>query len=83
MYHTDNIEDAAIHCKAGEEVCFVVTDRNRFTLFQFCYFQLKHKTLKEFHCISYRKDKDWLYYLLRGVEKLNGGNYKLRYEGSA
>jgi hypothetical protein len=83
MYHTDNIEDAAIHCKAGEEVCFILTDRNRFTLFQFCYFQLKHKTLREFHCIVYRKEKDILYYLLRFVAKLNCGKYELRYEGRA
>jgi hypothetical protein len=80
MVYTKNIEEAALWAKRGEEVCFVLTKENKWSLFTFCYYQLKHKTLKEFDCIIYNKPKNLLYYLLRFVTLINSKKYTLRYE---
>lgn len=80
MVKTTSIEEAAILSAKGEEVCFVLTKHNKWTLFTFCYYQLKHRTLKEFNCIIYKKNKDILYYLLRFVVLINSKKYSLVYE---
>lgn len=80
MVYTKNIETAAVAAKRGEEVCFVLTKENKWSLFTFCYYQLKHKTLQEFNCIIYNKQKDLLYYLLRFVTIINSKKYTLLYE---
>ncbi len=82
MFCTKDIETAAIAAKRDEEVCFVLTKENKWSLFAFCYYQLKHKTLKEFNCIIYNKEKDILYYILKFVVFLNSKKYKLLYEPS-
>ena len=80
MIHTTSIEEAAIRSANDEEVCFVLTKENKYTLFAFCYYQLKHKTLKEFNCIIYAKERDILYYLLRFVSRINAKKYTLTYD---
>lgn len=77
MLKTTSIEEAAIFSAHDQEVCFVLTKENKYTLFQFCYYQFKHRTLKEFNCIIYAKSKDTLYYLLRFVVLLNSKKYTL------
>lgn len=77
MIKTSSIEEAAIHSANDQEVCFVLTKENKYTLFSFCYYQLKHKTLKEFNCIIYAKERDILYYLLRFVGRINSKKYTL------
>jgi len=75
-----DIEETAIACKHGEEVTFAITEHNKYSLFKFSYYQLKHKTAKEFNHISYQKDKDLLYYFLRSCAKLSFDNYTLTYD---
>ena len=75
-----DIEEAAIACKHGEEVVFAITDKNKYSLFSFSYYQLKHKTTKEFNHISYQKEKDLLFYFLRCCAKLSFDNYTLTYD---
>jgi len=77
MFYTENIEIAAIESAKGTEVCFVLTKKNKYRLFTFCYYQLKHKTIKEFNCIIYAKNKDILYYLLHFVVLINSKKYTL------
>lgn len=79
MRITTDIEEATILANSGEEVTFRITDSNRYTLFKLCYYQLKHKTLREFKTIEYAKSKDWLYYMLLLASKLSFGHYKIRY----
>ena len=83
MFCTKDIEAAAIAAKRDEEVCFVLTKENKWSLFAFCYYQLKHRTLKEFNCIVYNKQKDTLYYLLRFVARINSKKYTLLYDPKA
>jgi hypothetical protein len=80
MFYTTNIEEVAIQSAKDIEVCFVLTKQNKYSLFTFCYYQLKHKTLKEFNCIIYAKKKDILYYILKSVAFLNHKKYKLIYD---
>jgi len=77
-----DIEEAAVACKDGEDVVFAVTEHNKYTLFKFSYYQLKHKTTKEFNHISYQKEKDLLYYFLRCCAKLSFDTYTLTYDHS-
>ena len=77
MFYTKSIEEAAIESANDKEVCFVLTKQNKYTLFTFCYYQIKHKTMKEFNCIVYAKEKDILYYLLRFVVIINSKKYTL------
>ncbi|MBT8344263.1 MAG: hypothetical protein KJO45_06045 [Sulfurovum sp.] len=77
MLKIDNIERATIEVAKGNEVCFVLNKKNNYTLFLFCYYQLKHKTFKEFNCIIYNKQKDLLYYILAFVAKINAKKYTL------
>jgi hypothetical protein len=77
MLKTTSIEEAAILSAQDQKVCFVLTKENKYTLFHFCYYQLKHRTLKEFNCIIYAKNKDILYYLLRFVVVINSKKYTL------
>lgn len=80
MFYTTNIEEAAIMSAKNEKVCFVLTKKNKYTLFTFCYYQMKHKTLKEFNCIVYAKNKDILYHVLKFVAFLNSKKYTLIYD---
>lgn len=82
MLRTKDIETAAIAASRDADVCFVITKQNKWTLFAFCYYQLKHRTIKEFNCIIYNKEKDILYYILKFVVLLNSKKYKLLYEPS-
>lgn len=80
MFYTTNIEVAAIMSAKNEEVCFVLTKENKYSLFAFCYYQFKHRTLKEFNCIIYAKKKDILYFILKSVALLNSKKYSLIYD---
>lgn len=82
MLKTKDIEAAAIAASRDEEVCFVLTKKNKWTLFKFCYYQLKHKTFKEFNCIIYNKEKDMLYYFLNFVTLIDSKNHTLVYDPS-
>lgn len=75
-----DIEEVAIACKNGEEVVFAVTDHNQYSLFTFSYYQLKHRTTREFNHISYQKKKDFLYYILYSYARLSFGKYNLTYD---
>ena len=75
-----DIEEAAIACARGEEVTFAITKANKYSLCKFSYFQIKHKTRKEFRHISYQKEKDLLYYFLRCCATISFGKYKLTYD---
>ena len=77
MFYTKDIEEAAIESAKDTEVCFVITEENKYSLFTFCYYQLKHRTMKEFNCIIYAKKKDILYYLLYFVSAINSQRYIL------
>ena len=82
MRKLEDIEEVAIACAKGEEVCFVLTSENAASLFTFCYYQLKHRTTNEFRCIVYRRPKDLLYYFLRAVSRLLSWRYTLIYDGA-
>jgi hypothetical protein len=75
-----DIEEVAIACKNDEEVVFAVIENNKYSLFKFGYYQLKHRTTKEFNHVSYQKKKDLLYYLLFCYARLSFGKYTLTYE---
>ncbi|CAA6823380.1 MAG: Unknown protein [uncultured Sulfurovum sp.] len=80
---TENVEQAVIHSKKGKDVSFVITPKNKYSLFKVCYYELKHRTRSEFRTIIYQKKKDLLYYMLRGVHLLTFGHYTLVYEYEA
>ena len=80
MKYLYNIEDVAKECSLGQDVVFCITSTNKYTLFLFPYFQLKYKTLKEFHHISYQKEKDLLYYFLKCCAKVSLGKYILSFD---
>ena len=75
-----NIEEAAIASAKAEEIIFVLTQENKYSLFAFSYYQLKHKTTKEFKHISYQKKKDLLYFFLRCCATISFGKYTLSYD---
>lgn len=75
-----DIEEATKACANGEDVTFAITDKNRWSIFSFSYYQIKHKTTKEFTHISYQKNKDLLYYLLLLCSKISFGKYQLSYD---
>lgn len=79
MFYTQNIEIATIKSAKNKEVCFVLTRKNKYKLFTFWYYQIKHKTLKEFHCILYAKNRDMLYFILRLVAIISAKKYTLIY----
>lgn len=75
-----DIEEAAIACAQGQELTFAITKKNKYSLCAFSYYQIKHKTCKEFNHISYQKEKDLFYYFLRCCAKLSFGKYTLSYD---
>lgn len=82
MFFSDDIEEIAKAGARGEETTFVITKKNKYTIALFCYYQVKHKTLKEFKHISYQKPKDLFYYFLKTVSKLSFGEYHISYDYS-
>lgn len=79
---TTNIEEACILANRGEDVIFRITEANRYSLFKLCYYQLKHKTTKEFKTIEYAKPKDWLYYALLLASRLSFGHYTITHRST-
>lgn len=77
---TENIEEAVINSKEGEEVSFIITSENKYSLFKVCYYEVKHRTRSEFRTIIYKKKKDLLYYMLRFVHIITFGHYNLIFE---
>lgn len=77
---TENIEEAVMNSKEGEDVAFVITSNNKYSLFKVCYYEIKHRTRSEFRTIVYNKKKDLLYYMLRFVHIITFGHYNLVYE---
>lgn len=77
---TTNIKEAAQACARGERVTFVINAQNKWSIFLFCMYQLRYKTLKDFKHISYQKPKDGFYWLLKTVDLLSFGTYKLTYD---
>lgn len=80
MKRLKSIEETAIACARGEEVCFVLTDENWRSMFTFCYYQLKYKTRNDFRCIVYQRPKGLLYYFLRLISIIFAWRYTLIYE---
>lgn len=80
MYTTTDIEVATILANEGKEVVFKITRYNRYDLFKLCYYQLKHRSIKEFRTIEYAKSKDWLYFALLLASKLSFGYYKITHK---
>ncbi len=56
---------------------FLLHRKNRFSLFRFCWLQLKARTIKEFRIILYVAPKDFFYYCLKCASLLFLGYYKL------
>lgn len=79
MLVTMDIEEAALACSKDEKVTFVINQNNKWHIFLFCVYQIKYKTLKDFQHISFEKEKDGLYWLLKTVAFLSFGTYKLTY----
>lgn len=75
-----NIEEAAMACANNKEVTFVITSENKYDIYKFSYYQIKHKSRKEFKHISYQKEKDLLYYFLRFCSTISFGKYTLTYD---
>ena len=80
MIITYNIENAAYLCAKGEDVTFAITKQNEWSLFLFCFYQLKYKTLKDFKKISFRKKKDPLYYFLKLFATISFGYYTISFD---
>jgi len=81
-----SLEDALLVSNRIEEMPSIVSHKhtaillhtkNRYSLFTFCWFQLKAKTRKEFRTILYSAPKDGLYYALKIASLLSFGYYKL------
>lgn len=79
MIHTSNIEYCAYLCSKKENVAFVITRYNEMSLFLFCYYQLKYKTMRDFKTIIFKKQKDFLYYFLKFISLLSFNYYKIHY----
>lgn len=77
---TQDIEEAVINSKDGKDVAFVITSKNKYSLFKVCYYEIKHRTRSEFRTIIYKKKKDFLYYMLRFVHIITLGHYNLVHE---
>ncbi|MFZ2968729.1 MAG: hypothetical protein WA080_06705 [Sulfuricurvum sp.] len=57
---------------------FLLTAHNRYSLFRYCVYQAKARTLSEFRLILYTlPTKSWLYYLLKATASLSFGYYQL------
>jgi hypothetical protein len=70
----DEMIDIAPYEKSG----FLLTTHNRYSLFVYCCYQAKHRTLKEFRLILYTASTaSWLYCLLRVTSALSFGYYQL------
>lgn len=80
MLMSKDIEEVARACKSGEEMTFIITKENKLSLFAFCFYQFKYRTLKEFKTISYQKEKDLLYWFLKAVAIISFGKYKITYD---
>jgi hypothetical protein len=80
MHVTKDIKQAALLCSRGERVTFVITKENKWSLFSFCFYQYKFRTLKDFKHISYQKEKDGLYWFLKAVAVVSFGTYTLSYD---
>lgn len=80
MLVTTNIEEAAMACSKDEKVTFVINQNNRCRIFLFSIYQLKYRTLKVFKHISFQREKDTFYWLLKMVAILSFGTYTLTYD---
>jgi len=60
-----------------EKSAFFISSKNQYSVFQYCFFQLKHRTFNEFRIILYTAQKSWLYYLLKLASTLSLGYYKI------
>lgn len=80
MREVDNINEAAKACANDEDITFVINKKNKYKILLFAFYQIKHKTNKEFRHISYRKQKDLFYYILRFFSKISFGYYKLSFD---
>lgn len=72
-----DIEEAAKMLSNGENIAFGINDKNKSSFFSFFYYQIKHKTNKEFKIIYYETEKDALYFMISLVAKMSFGRYKL------
>ena len=75
-----NIEEAVKATANDEEITFVVTDETKYDILKVVYYQIKHKTNKEFKHISYEKNKDIIFYILKFFSIISFGIYKLTYD---
>lgn len=80
MREVYDINEAAKACANGEDITFVINKENKYAILLFAFYQVKHKTNKEFRHISYRKSKDLLYYILRFFSKISFGYYRLSFD---
>lgn len=74
-----DINQAAKACANDEDIIFVITKKNKYSILKFGFLQYKYHTNKEFKHISYEKPKDLFYYFLRFISKISFGHYKLTY----
>lgn len=80
MRYIDDIKEATIATANGEEIVFVIHEKNKYSIFLYGFYQYKYHTNKEFKHISYQKPKDMLYYFLKFITKISFGVYKLSYD---
>ncbi len=70
--------DEMIEIAHYEQSGFLLTAHNRYSLFRYCVYQAKARTLSEFRLILYTlPTKSWLYYLLKATASLSFGYYQL------
>ncbi len=60
-----------------EKSAFLISSKNKYSVFRYCLYQAKYHTLNEFRIILYTARKSWLYYLLKVASSLSFGYYRL------
>ena len=69
--------DEAIHIAHYPKAAFLLHPKNTLSLFDYWRYQLRYRTLKEFHIILYAARKNFLYRFLSSVATLSFGTYQL------
>ena len=60
-----------------EKSAFLISTKNKYSVFRYCLLQVKYHTLNEFRIILYTSQKSWLYYLLKLASYLSFRYYQL------
>jgi len=69
--------DETVLIASYEKTAYLVNAQHPYSLFRYCLYQFRQRTLKEFRIILYAAPKNWLYYALKVVSLISFGYYRL------